>query len=96
MKQTAYPTSVLLSQLVESLAAPAGPGVSVAQQAWQLPSSRVLWLRLDGQASALGPVPLRALDGLDNRSVSGVSAPLAFMRCCEVLPWLSVWDWATC
>ena len=80
-----------LLQLVGSAMVPAEPGGGVAQQSWQLPSSRVLWLRLDGQSSALGPVPLRDVDGVDHRSVSGVFSTMALLWCCcDVLPWLSI------
>ena len=40
-----------------------------ARSSWQMAQSRALWLRMDGQASTLGPVPLGDLDGSDTRSV---------------------------
>ena len=40
-----------------------------ARSSWQTARLRALWLRMDGQAAALGPVPLGELDGVDGHSV---------------------------
>ena len=50
------------------------------QPSWDVARSRALWLRLDGQASALGPVSLRDLHGMDHRSVSKAVIGSAQMR----------------
>ena len=44
-------------------------GASAARSSSQMVQSRALWLRMDGQASALGPVPVEELDGADSRVV---------------------------